>query len=501
MAKNKRNRRLSPAPSSVATAPQVGAFSAHPGAAFSTRRGQIFWPTTDTRLEVDAFSHAELRRRIHFLHAGMGIVRGFINNSADLIGWKTPQAKTGDPTFDTLAEQRFRDAMGTAEAFDVAAKFDFTTAQLMLSRCALKDGDVLTVLTESEGKAARFMFYEAHQLANPKNADKTWSDGIQTLGGRHVAYGLRQGDTGDVTVFPARNVIYYGEFDCPGRHRAIPPLAHAVNHATDITEVWADLKTGIKTSALFGAVIERDGGGQNPISKGGLPMATGTATSAVDGTPYESGKVWGGGSTISRLNPGEKINILTDGRPHPNSMEFVETLIFDMATGFGLPVEVIGKMMRLTGPGVRFVMDRADRWIKCRQLLQERWARRVWTYFIAKEIKAGRLPMPQGGRWWGVKFTSQRNLTIDRAKEARQRQDAIDQGLGTAADWYEVLDGADWQEQYRQRIAEVKFGLQECAAEQVPYDLVFKPRQGAAPAATLDPDAMAAAMQDSTPAS
>ena len=84
MAKPKRKRSL-PSAASIAApsgsaALQVGAFSAHPGASFSTRRGQIFWPTTDTRLEVDAFSHAELRRRIHFLHASVGLIRSIINN-------------------------------------------------------------------------------------------------------------------------------------------------------------------------------------------------------------------------------------------------------------------------------------------------------------------------------------------------------------------------------------------------------------------------------------
>lgn len=458
--------------------PPSAFLSGYDGANFTERRGNV-WMTTNTRHELDSFSRSEISRRIHWLYINVGFFRGFINNGADLIGTQMPQPQNSDEEWCVLAKQRFHDIAGTAEAFDVAGKFDYHDAQLMLSRGHLKDGDVITALTESESGAGRVAFYEAHQLESPEKAGPGWDDGVYSQRGRHLAYGIRDNESGKTAVFSSRDIIYLGEFDCPGHHRAVPKMAHAVNHSLDITEIWADWKSGVKTSALFGAVIERPGTATQPAPKAGLPGTLGTAT-APDGSTFSRSQVWGDGTAISRLNPGETMKVVTDGRPHQNQQDLVENLMLDMATGYGLPLEVIWKMFRLTGPGVRFVMDRAGIWIKQRQKLLRRWCRRIWVYIIAKEIKAGRLRMPKDGRWWAVKFIAQRNLTIDRSKESRQRQDAIDQALGTYEDWYEEFDGADWRTKLRQRVIEEKFLMAECEEHEVPYERVVRARQGTA---------------------
>jgi capsid protein len=488
MARNRKRKRSSTQPISAAHAVPVDQafFSGYQGANHSTRRGQIWWPTLDTRQELDAFSREELMRRIRWLYGNTGLVRGFINNAADLIGWLTPQADSGDPDWDDQAEAIFRDRAGIAEAFDVSGKFDFWTAQPMLMRSALKDGDILTVLTESEGGAARVAFYEAHQLAAPDNGGENWIDGIYTQRGRHLAYGLRDPEKDRVAVVSARDAIYCGEFDSPGHHRVIPKLAHAVNHAIDITEVFADLKTGIKTSALFGAVIEKQGGSPASGGKVGLPGAMANVAAGPDGAEVPMASVWGTGGNVARLNPGEVLKILNDGRPHENQMEFVRALVRDMSTGYGLPAEVIHEMSRMTGPGVRFVMDIADRWIKARQKTLRNWCRRVWVYTIAKEISSGRLPMPKDeARWWNAKFIPLRNLTIDRGREASSRMDALDRGYDTEENYHAEMNGTYWQDAARQRIQEIRFKQEECDRQGVPYERAFPPRAGAAaPAAS-----------------
>ena len=502
----KRKRKFSPASTAVidvTPAAPLSMWSGYAGAALSSDRAQLWWPTLDTREEIDSFSRDELMRRIRWLCANEGFIRGLIRNSATLVGYQTPQASSGDEAWDELAEQSFRDSCLTPEVFDHAGKHDFYDAQIMLKRCRYRDGDCFTVLTEWENGRAKVAFYEAHQLRNPDRPPESqrWKDGVLLgQGGRHLAYGFYDPDTKKVTVIPARDVIYSGTFDSPGHVRAVPPLAHGVNHAIDVTEVWANYKKAIKVSSLFGAVREMDAG-STPRSRMGLAGPASTAETNTAGVNVETSVVYGGGQ-IPRLDPGEKLKTLQDERPHPNVAEFVSTLIRDISTGFGdLSIEVIWEMGRLTGPGVRFVLDKADRWIKDQQRIDRRWCKRVWVYYIAKEIKAGRLPMPKGkdgkpARWWNVSFTSQRNLTIDRTKESRSRLDEIDAGVGTWSGWDDV-DGTHWKDRTRQRIREVKFALAECAAEGVPIEMVVKPRQGtAAPAA--DPSANDTVPTDST---
>ena len=289
----KRKRIHSPAASSPAPAGPVSLFSGYDGANWSESRGHLWWPTLDPRLELDSFSREEIVRRIHALKANVGLVRGLIRNSADLIGWQTPQAISDDEEWTNLAEERFRDCCYEAAAFDVAGQFDFEDAQPMLMRDALTNGDVITILTKWPDGAPRFAFYSSSQLANPEDCGPAWRDGIQFSSvGRHLAYGLRNSTTGKVAIFPASAVIYFGEFDAPGEDRPVPPLAHAVNHVHDISEIFGFTKQGIKAASLLGAVREPK---ENaiPRAKQGLAGAPRVTTDAA-GNRFNVADVWSG---------------------------------------------------------------------------------------------------------------------------------------------------------------------------------------------------------------
>ncbi len=283
-------------------------------------------------------------------------------------------------------------------------------------------------------------------------------------------------------MFPASAVIYFGEFDAPGEDRPVPPLAHAVNHAHDITEIFGFTKQGIKSASLLGAIREKKENA-TPRARQGLTGTSRTVTDAA-GNRFKVADVWSG-AQIPELDPGETIKLLHDDRPAAEVMDFIRTLVRDMSVGWGLPPEVTWEMLRMTGPGVRYVMDVADRWIKCRQKRHRIWARRVWRYVIACEIARGALRLPKvdesTGRavWWKVDFTSLRNLTIDRGQVSRAKLDELSAGVSTLSDW-EEMDGRDWKDRGKQRIREVAWLKDECERAGLEYAEVFPPRQGAA---------------------
>lgn len=485
---SKKRKRILQPPAQLTAAAPAALFSGYDGANWSEARGNVWWPSLDPRHELDSFSREEIIRRVHWLKANVGLVRGLIRNSADLIGWQTPQAKSGDEEWDDLAETAFRDCCYEPAAFDVAGKFDFEDAQPMLMREALTNGDVLTILTKWPDGAPRFAFYSSNQLASPDKPDASWRHGIQySTVGRHLAYGLRNSATGNVAIFPASAVIYFGEFDAPGEDRPVPPLAHAVNHAQDITEVFGFTKQGIKSASLLGAVREQKEN-STPRARQGLTGAPRTVTDA-SGNRFKVADVWSGGQ-IPTLDPGETIKILHDQRPAQEVMDFIRVLVRDICVGWGLQPEVGWEMLRMTGPGVRFVMDMADRWIKCRQKRHRMWGKRVWRYVISCEIARGSLPLPTPdkkgrARWWDVHFTSQRNLTIDRGQVSRAKLDELAAGCGTLSDW-EEMDGRDWKDRGKQRIREVVWLTQECQESGTTYEKVFPPRQGTAAPVTTD---------------
>jgi capsid protein len=465
------------------------ALSGYSGANWSLNRAQIFWPSLDTRDELDTFSHNEIISRVRWLYANVGFIKGFVINSAALVGSLRAQSKALDNTWAAQAEAAFLQRTGSAMSFDRSGKFNFRTAQLMLTRQALRDGDVLTVLTESKSGGAMFAFYEAHQLKAPSDT-KDFRAGVRLdPEDRHVEYGLfREGQA--VTKVDANRCIYFGEFASAGNRRAYPPLAHAVNHALDITETWANVKAAIKAASLFGVVRERESAATTK-SRDGMPgtLARGTNPSAEGALDVAS--VWGAGQ-IPEMPAGHKMRILHDDRPSPNQMEFVNTLQTDIACGFGLPLEVIWKISNLTGPGVRFVMEVASRWISLRQDALEDWCRRVWIYVIAKEMKAGRLPYPpEGIEWWNVDFVPERDITIDQGRVGRQKMEEVRSGMSTFSQYHRE-QGRDWQESAIQRVREEKFHRDLCEKEGVDYHSVFPPAPGSAiipPAAqSTEPD-------------
>jgi len=498
MSRKSRRRRsvptsAAPAPVEVASSPSLVpsslffGMSGYSGANFSDDRAQIHWPTLDTRIELDSLSREEIMRRVRWLTANEGFIRGLYRNAAMLVGWQSPQVKSGDEAWDAIAEEYLRVRFEEPEIFDHAGKYDFADAQIALKRCRYKDGDSLTVLTEWQNGAPKFAFYEAHQIKTPQDhpPNQVWRNGVRIgPGGRHLAYGVWDADRDKVVVIPARNAIYNGVFDSPGHERAIPPLAHAVNHAMDITEVWANYKAAIKASSLFGAIRELEG---NAIPRSRLGVTgPGRTETTADGDKLEVAQVWKAGQ-IPRLAQGEKMKILHDDRPSPNVRALVEDLIRDISIGFGLPPEVVWEMASLNGPSVRFVLDLADRWIREEQRYDRRWAKKVVRYTLAKGIKTGAIPPPpetndqgQPVRWWKCTFIPQRSITIDRGKESRSRLDELDAGVGTWEGW-SVFDGTDWQDRVRQRVKEVKFAMAECATADLPYDVVFRSRPGTNP--------------------
>ena len=446
-------------------------------------RAPVFWPDMDTRMELDSWSREEITRQSRWLYANTGLIGGLVDNSADLIGWQRPGVLNADPEYVLRANEVIGARMDQPDLFDRDGNFDLEDCQPMLSRCRMKDADAIVVKTRAQDGGARFAFYESHQLCDPKNASSAWRDGVRYDKGRRVAYGLRDPESGKVTVVEAKHVFYFGELKSPGHGRAVPPLARAITNGLDITEVNGFLKAALKSLSLFGAVIQQKTEAV-PAGMRGMGGAPAQVTNAK-GEKFTVNRVFSPGQ-IPELDPGRELKTVTDDRPSPEAMAFLRNRVRDIAVGWGLPPEVILDIIDLTGPGMRFVMDVADRWIRGRHKLQRRFVR--WAIFdiLGCEIDAGRLAISETDRaWWKLKMVPLRSLTIDRGQVSRARLDEIDAGVGTWEGWEEI-DGIPWQDRFDQRAREVAYGKKtviEIGKEydvELSYEEVVKPRQGAA---------------------
>ena len=406
--------------------------SSFDGANDSVRRGAAEWSAWDERCELDTFEHGVLTGRIRWLTENVGFAKSIINGIATLRGHVTPYAATEDDDWNDLVDAYVLEKGGNALTFDNAGKFDLFTIQETLSLHQLVEGDHATIFTGDDAGNPLFQFVTSQNLVNPSGsapAGLEWINGVLVNNaGKHMGYNFRGRKSGDDHKVPARDVALFCQYGRTAGVRALPPLAHAVNHAVDITEIWADLKHGIKAANLFGFAIS-GGRGASKGAQAGVTAKLLNKKVTVGGQEIEVEEVDGGGRAL-HLNEGAQVTTLSDARPHSNQTDFINMLIGDICAGTKYPPEVLYSLGSHTSPEMRFIMARAKKRVHADRMMLDRWVCRVRAYMIAKGIENGDLPRPRANfAWWKCVTMGQADPTIDRAKDKQDWEAVLAGGM------------------------------------------------------------------------
>lgn len=494
------------------TAPSSGAGSIFSGANFSDRRGYIYVPTVETRKEVESYSHLELIRRARWIKRNVGFAKRCINGLANMVGYLSPRALTKDKDWNKAAEANFEAGAGSAFSFDKTGRFNVYGYQPLLTRSRFMDGDILSVLTESDTGSGRAMVmtYEGHQVRDlaafgAGSMDARRSMGITTNDlGRHLAYRVVADlEKGDYVDIPAADAILHADFDSFGWQRGVTILHTAINHFLDETEIISDVKLAIKAAGRIG-YYEKVDSDQLGTKVPGIADAAAAAANlkkavAPKGGSYLLEDTFRGGK-IPELGPGREIKMLLDERPHPNSVAFLEHLNRDIAWGIGISSDVLWNIAKLGGASVRYVLADAQLWVETQQqLLVDQFLTRFWIYYIAKEMKAGRLPRCKDPEWYKVGWTPQAKLTVDISRDGKLAVDLHRAGMLTMKRWY-GMQGIDDEAEDAQKVEEYARRLILCLDKEKElkakgYDIRIDPERvfptgvpGAASQSILGPD-------------
>jgi Phage portal protein, lambda family len=475
---NKKNRSVSPragtnAVSAVASTGGNGPYlllgSGFQAAGASPSRGYLYWPTLDTRRQITSFTRYEIARRIQWLYWHFGFARRLVNGMARMQGYLTPQPCTADEDWNELAFEVFMGLATSAETWDRAGKFDFFQGQIQDNISIYRDGDTLAVLTETPTARARFAYYEAHQINSfASTVSLGFTDGCKLDSfGKHLAYSLRDGEDPSLyTTVDARNAIYMGNFETRGQVRPLSILATAVLNMIDVVEARGFTKHALKAHSRIGTVIEQDmgqivapgGGFAGPVIQGAYTMPDGT-------TQNVNMEMVMDGAQIPTLQPGQRVKVVADDRPTPNNMEFEKTLLRDCAYSADLSYERLCDMAGITGPGLRMLNADDKRWIKLKHYTQAKRCNRQYVYALAKEMKAGRLPLPKlpaGQYWWNkCQWIGLANPDIDGGRTAAGTLTDLQSGQ---THWLEEWGkkGVYWKRGAGQAIDEIVWVTLEC---------------------------------------
>ena len=461
----------SPGPGSQ-SGPQNRTGAGWDGATISPRRGYVQWPTLDREKDLPASSRIEIMRRVRMAAGNIGLVRRCLSGPSKLIGTARPQAKTPDNEFNKRAEEAFWRRAKNPAAFDFAGKLNFITWQKAIKASKFRDGDAVTALGEGPSGGGRIMFYESHQIGDgSSNGEKPTNlrDGVylDKYGGRAGFRILKPGGK-DWFNLRREDAIYHGDPDQHSRPRSVSGMAHAVSNFLDMVEIIADTKHAIKVAALWGVAMEQSMADtskeeMNEALRAYLNVEAGEEGVSLPQVSQETGEILTldkitQGGRVQGLPNGAKLSTIQDTRPHPNQIQLMAWLVRDMAHGRGLFPEVLWDLSGLNGTSIRYVMADTRRFIEDEQEALEDEFERVWLYFLAKEIKEGRLELPEnlkGERWWNVGWQWQSDMTIDRGREGSLEMQQVEKGMMTRKEMW-GRRGKDWEEQERQIMEEEK---------------------------------------------
>jgi len=432
-------------------------------------RGYIYWPSIDTRRQITSWTRYEVARKIQFLYNHFGFVRRLVNGLSTMLGYLTPQPTTSDEEWNELAFESFMSIAGSAQVWDMAGKFDFFSGQLQDNISIFRDADILCVKTMGAGGRARMAYYESHQLANPPNAGVDWVDGVQIYRGRHIAYGIKDGDDpSQITVVEAWKCIYMTRFENRGQVRALSILAACVLNMQDVIETRGFNKHAIKSQSRFGAVIETDAEATAAKTVPGAPGSGANVSVPIkksDGTTaiINMEAVFTGGQTPP-LAPGQKMKVITDDRPSMNNQAFEEALLKDCCYTVGVSYERLCNLAGLTGPALRTLNSDEKRWVKLNHYDQSKRVHNQVIYTLALEMAAGRLREPKlrpGEQWTqSFQYIGLAASDIDGGRTAAATLTDLKSGQTT---WLETWGqkGVYWERAIKQAVAEPIFVICE----------------------------------------
>lgn len=476
------------------------AIGAYDGANWwSTSRGYVYFPTLDSRKDLDSYTLFELRKRSRWLYVNSGFATRCVDGIANMVGSLTPVPQTSDKEWNQLALDSFMNFAGTAGIFDVGGRFNFWDAQVMMTTLRLIDGDILPVLTSwPDSNIAACMFYEAHQVDNSSDTtmdQSQWTDGVRTSPqGRPVQFRVVTGDqygnfspsrNGQKSVdIDAKDACFHAQYRRPGRVRGEPALRHAINHLLDRSEIIGFTKASIKNASTIGFQITKQA--SEPSSMPSLsppPKGTGGGTQTVtlsNGRTVLAEDVLTGGKALE-MDPGEEVKLLLDQRPHPNQIEFLEYLARDISWGVGCSSDILWNIYKLGGATVRYVMADAQQTLiePAQCLLADQFCSRFWVYFLAKEMKRGALRPCKDPSWWKHDWQPQRKLTVDIGRDGKLYLDMHKSGL-ISLKRFHSQQGQNWQDETNDYLDERAYIIKAVEARGLTMEQAYPPEPGSA---------------------
>lgn len=384
--------------------------------------------TADAHL--DATERENLMYRSMDLERNNAIAKGMFDRVVDNVGTMTPQARSGDDKWDTLAEDRF--AGWAEDQADIRRILSFSQIQRLAVRSVIRDGDVGFVLTNGSLQPV-----EANRIVSPSDVDNdNVIQGVETDEvGKPVGYWVANTaarnyyiKSADAEKIPAHNFIHLYRPERFSQTRGCPSLAPCMGYFDQLDSyIEAELVSAQVAACLSVVITGDERTAPNEPFMADEEDESGEEQAVMDlepGVIYNLSGVKGG--NVSVVNP---------NKPPQQFPDFVGAILRFLGLPLGLPIELVSLNMQYGSySSARLSLLQAYRVFRGMQsFLISRFLRRIWQWKVSQFIKQGDLPEPKGGMWaaWRHVWSTPGWEWIDPEREVRANALALDRGMAT----------------------------------------------------------------------
>lgn len=434
-------------------------------------RNSANWIPADGRAEeINRRSRSFLRNKARYLERNSEIVNSVLNAYLRNVVGKgfNLQVKTDDAEWNSLLESAWREWCKPGNC-DVTGQYSLTEVLAMIVRRKLVDGGILLVKIYDKDAKIPFQVQLREvddidafgQLKSPQG--NLIVDGVEVnKHGKHLSYYLKQYDWQSLLQveserISADRVYYLFEKIRPSQVREITRFARTIDKINDLDEFFQAVIFAQKITAAVAIFITSDdyssGGG---IGRGSAIGGRGSGKGTDVGTRIDPG-------SISRLNPGEKVESLVPSGQTSELNNFNLSMMRQISSGQGLSYEQVTRdvsQVNYSSARQNLLEDwkvfSAEQQFLIEHFLDDVFENVIKSAILSGFIPAERLPRDfwkNPGEYLKHQFVGQSMPWIDPYKEALANQIMLTSYQMTLQE-YCAKTGRDYEEVIDQLIKE-----------------------------------------------
>jgi capsid protein len=448
------------------SSPKAAAFEA---AEPSINRGVVYFNTTDPKQEVPAYTRLEILKLARWLYNNVGPATFITEHLAQRsVGTGiVVQPQTSNREWNKKVDRLFEDRnCAEAWAFDASAQVNFYTAQSLVIRQVMLDGDFFAQFLKTKDGAARVRFLGGETIGGIGTSTPAAHDGVLLdQFGAPVSYRVLTNRTKGLFVdVPARDMLHMRHVRRHGQPRGVSWLHSAINNLRDISEIRGYVKGGYKTGSQIAYVLTSNeavriglGAGLKQDHNLNQDLTTADIPNGV---------------LLPRLRPGERLESFKNELPGSTYEPLMRDIMQQIAFGVGLPPEAMFMNLGLAGTEQRAVLEVTQNFLeRLQQMLIDQFCRPYYKYWLWHEIQAGRIEYP-GDDWWRHEWLPPKKITVDSGRDARAYSEQLDKGHLSPTRHYNQL-GQRAEEEEDDIIATALRRKEKCEALGLTYEQVF----------------------------